>query len=244
VVERFNAPNIFAKILLCNPNTLTPYNLIMSKIKLIVFDLDGTLVDAYKAVMQSLNFALPQLGYKKMTLQNVKRRVGWGETKLVKALVHEDHVQKALSLYRLHHKEALPKGVKFLPGAKNILPFLKKKGYLLGIASNRPTLFTLLILKALDIRPYFQTVLCGDKVSRPKPSGIILKSILDRHSMKPSQALYVGDMTIDVLTGKRARVKTVAVTTGSSSRAELVRAEPFKLISQINHLKAILDGCS
>ncbi len=212
-------------------------------IKLIIFDLDGTLVNAYPAVSQSVNDTLKQLGFPRRTHADIKRSVGWGDRHLMAHFVGEDLADKAMRLYRPHHAWTLasPGSVKFLAGTKTLLPFLRREGYRLAIASNRPTRFTRIILKVLGIRHYFDMVLCADRAQRPKPYPDMLFDILKRLKVPKSQALYVGDMTIDVTTGQRAGIKTIAVTTGSSTRAELKRLKPAYLIAKINQVKIILN---
>lgn len=206
-------------------------------LKLIIFDLDGTLVDAYRAVWLSLNAAFQKLGFKKVSYKRVKESVGWGEKIFVSKFVGLQDVDKVLLLYRAHHRKALTKGVRLLPGAKKLIAQLKKEDYRLAIASNRPTVFCELILKKLKLRKYFDVVVCADRVRHPKPAGDILKKILKQLSVKPAEAVYVGDMTVDVQTGHRAKVKTIAVTTGSSKRSAILKAKPFKVIPRLNQLQ-------
>ena len=208
--------------------------------KFIIFDLDGTLVNAYPAVARSLNYTLKQLGLPVQSHQVIKRRVGWGDRNLIEWFVPAGQADQALNIYRRHHKISLRTGTKFLPGAKNLLNYLKRKRYQLAIASNRPTAYTLIILRHLKIKHLFDCVLCADKVARPKPAPDLLFQIIKRCAGKVPEALYVGDMTIDVQTGRRAGVKTIAVTTGSSTRAEIRRQKPFKVIDRVTKVSGIL----
>ena len=210
------------------------------KFKLVIFDLDGTLIDAYRAVSQSMNHALRTCGFPAVDDETIKRNVGWGDRHLLERFVGRKHRDRALAVYRAHHRESLKTGSKLLPGARRILDFLKKEKYRLAVASNRPTKFSLIALRTLDIRRYFDYVLCADKVARPKPAGDILIAILARFRLKPGAALYVGDMMIDVQTGKRARVKTVAVTTGSCTAAELRRLKPLGVIPRVDEIRKFL----
>lgn len=212
------------------------------KIKLIIFDLDGTLVNAYKAVSRSLNHALEETGLKHIDDYTVMRSVGWGDSKLIRSLVPEHLFKKALRLYRAHHKKALKQGVHFLPFARQVLLKLHKDGYKIAIASNRPTRFTKIILASLNIRRYFHYVLCADKASRPKPHPDILLAILKRFDARPSEALYVGDMTIDAVSGRRARVRTAVVLTGSSTKMEIKAEKPYVIIRGLRELSGVLAG--
>ncbi len=211
-------------------------------IKLVIFDLDGTLVNAYPAVSQSVNYTLKALGHRPRSYDEIKRSVGGGDRKLLALFVGEKRTAQALKIYRPHHAKALKAkgGVKLLPGAGQILKFLKAKGYKLAIASNRPTKFTRIILSELGISPCFDVVLCADKTPRPKPYPDILRAIIKRLKLENKEVLYVGDMTIDIHCGRRARVRVVSVNTGSSSRKELKALKPWALIDRITQLKPII----
>lgn len=145
------------------------------KIKVIIFDLDGTLVDAYRAVWLSLNMAFKEVGLPRVSYQVVKKSVGWGERMLVAKFVPPDKIERTLKIYRRSHRKALRKGVRFLPGAKKLILDLHQKGIKLAIASNRPTEFCEFILKILKVRKYVKIVLCADRVKRPKPAGDMLR---------------------------------------------------------------------
>ena len=217
-----------------------PAHPMKKKIKLVIFDLDGTLVNAYAAVYQSVNYAMRAAGFPPIDHQTIKRTVGWGDRHLIERFVGEEHSTKTLAVYRRHHAEALKHKTKLLPGAKRILASLKKEKYKLAVASNRPTRFSRIIVRQLEIKKYFDYILCGDKVARPKPYPDILLKILNRLSLKPQEAIYVGDMTIDVQTGKRANIKTVAVTTGSHSAAELSQVKPYRIVEKILKIRDIV----
>lgn len=210
------------------------------RIQLVVFDLDGTLVDAYPAIVESVNYLMKILRLPRRNSLAIRRAVGWGDKNLLKPFIEAHSLEKALLIYRRHHKDALKRQTRFLPGAKRVLSYLKKSGYTLALASNRPARFTNIILKHLGMSKYFRVVLCGDQLKNPKPHPDILLKILKKLSIPRRNALFAGDMTVDVLTGKRAGVKTVAIVTGSSTRAELKRQNPFCVIEKISELLDIL----
>ena len=205
-----------------------------------MFDLDGTLVNAYKAVYESLNYAMQETGFPRISAPTVKRSVGWGDRHLIQKFVGAEKADEVLDVYRKHHLVSLRTGTKFLPGALRILRDLKKKKYKMAVATNRPTKYSLLILKQLRIRKYFDYVLCADKLKKGKPHPEILRKILKKFALKPAQALYVGDMIIDLQAGARARVKTVAVVTGSCTRKELARFKPYAIISRVDQVGRLL----
>ena len=211
-------------------------------IKLVIFDLDGTLVNAYPAVSRSVNHTLRSMGFSPRSDTQIKRSVGSGDRNLMKLFVGEKLADKAIAIYRPHHVKALSlKGaVKFLPGARKTLEFLKNKGYKLAVASNRPDKFTRIILRSLGALEFFDIVLCADKAPKPKPYPDMLWLIAKRLKIKREEVLYVGDMTIDINCARRAGVRAVAVATGSNTKKELKDLKPWRFMSKMNQLKSII----
>jgi len=212
----------------------------MQNIKLVIFDLDGTLVDAYAAINNSFNYVMRRLGLKPKSAGLIRRAVGWGDANLLKPYVGERDLELALSLYRRHHQHSLLKQSRLYPQVRPLLRKLKDKGYKLAVASNRPHKFSLILLRHLRIIEFFDYVLCADKLKRGKPDPEILNEIISRFAVKKSQVLYVGDMVIDAQAGRRAGIKTVIVTTGSSSLSEIKKERPFKIIPEISELSVLL----
>jgi phosphoglycolate phosphatase len=204
----------------------------MKKPKLIIFDLDGTLVDAYKAIAASVNFSLLSLGYPAKKFQAIKRSVGWGETRLFFPEVEKKYLAGIIHIYRRHHKGALLKYSRILPGTLRVLKYLRKNEYKLAIASNRPTKYCLIILKHLGLLKYFDYVLCADKLKYKKPHPQILRRIIRHFKVIPARTVYIGDMAIDAQAGKRAKIRTIIVPTGSSSKKEIAREKPWKVIAR------------
>ncbi|MBF0485916.1 MAG: HAD family hydrolase [Candidatus Omnitrophica bacterium] len=207
------------------------------KVSLVVFDLDGTLVDAFHAIADSINFMLAEMGLPPQGFLKIKRSVGWGVNSLVNSFVDARQVPRALRIFRAHHDQRLRQKIKLLPGVKSLLPFLKEKGCVLAVASNRPSVFCHIIMKQAGIDHYFDHVICGDLVKRPKPYPDMIQEILKASKKKPSQTLYVGDMTVDVECGRRARVLTLAIPTGSCTKKELKKAKPHRLIRRISEVR-------
>ena len=129
--------------------------------------------------------------------------------------------------------------IKLLSGVKTLLPFLKARGCVLAIASNRPSQFCHIILKALEIDHYFDHVVCGDEVKRAKPYPDMVKRILRASRIRASEAIYTGDMSVDIECGRAAGVFTLAVPTGSCTREQILAAKPDRFLKRISQLRAL-----
>ena len=210
------------------------------RIKLIVFDLDGTLVDAYAAIISSFNYTMRSLKYPNKDPLTIRRAVGWGDEALLRPFVKKKDLNRALVIYRRHHRASLIKKSRLIKGARSVLEFLKKEGYKLAVASNRPRKFSLLLIRHLNIYKYFDFILCGDELTNPKPNPQILIKIMKNFGVSRRQTLYVGDMHVDVQTANAAKVRMIAVLTGSSTAREIRRQRPYRIIKDISYLPSLL----
>lgn len=209
-------------------------------IKLVIFDLDGTLIDAYRPISQSFNYTMDKLGYPRLKDLIIRRAVGWGDKNLLKPFVKIKDLNKALFIYRRHHKKSLLKYSKLYPGVYRLMSYLKNKGLLLAVASNRPTPFSMLLIRHFKFNKYFDYVLCADKIRKGKPDPEIIRIIMSKFKVNPFETVYVGDMAIDALAGKRAKVRTIIVTTGSSPKSRIQMEKPYRIIPNILKLLKIL----
>jgi phosphoglycolate phosphatase len=204
--------------------------------KLVIFDLDGTLVDAYPAIIKSARMTLEHFGYSPRSDRAIRRAVGWGDRSLLGAFIEPRDLDPALAFYRRAHAKALRRGVRWLPFALAALRALKKSKIKIAIASNRPTKFTRIILRILAGEKYFDAVLCADRLKFGKPHPLILNLLIKRLGVPKRDVLFVGDMVIDVETGQRAKVDVAAVATGSSSYAELKALRPKRVMRNLRDL--------
>lgn len=212
----------------------------MAKVKLIIFDLDGTLIDAYPAIIKSFNYTMDKLGYSQQPGLVIRRAVGLGDKGLLAPFIAAQDADRAVALYRRDQRRSLAKYSRVFNGVYRLLAQLKSRGYNLAVASNRPTEFSLILLRHLKLDKYFDYVLCADKLTAGKPHPEILIKILRKFKIKNTEAVYAGDMVIDAQAGRRAGIKTIIVTTGSSSLAQIKQEKPCLIIRKISELPRFL----
>lgn len=214
----------------------------LKAIRLVIFDLDGTLVDAHEAIIRSVNYTLGRLGLLQQRPGIILKSVGWGDRKLIGDFISGD-IDMALAIYRRHHKKSLKKYARLLPFTTEILSFLKSRGFKLAIASNRPAVTTRVILNNLKIAKYFDYSLCADKLPRGKPDPEILLRILKALRVEKDEALYVGDMVIDIQAGHRAGIRVIVVRGGLAVLKEIKKARPFMILKNLADLIPAVKRC-
>lgn len=208
-------------------------------IKLVIFDLDGTLIDAYQAIEKSLNFTLRSLGYQPVSYDRARWAVGRGDKNFIAQFVKAVDVPKGLAIYRQHHQVSLPLYSVVKPQARQTLAVLRRRGLKLAVASNRPTKFSTILIRHLGLGKYFNMIICADRKQELKPAPYLLRQVLRKFKIQPAEALYVGDMGYDVEAGKNAGIKVVAILGGSGSRKELAALKPYKIINKLSALLKI-----
>lgn len=209
-------------------------------IKAVIFDLDGTLIDAYQAIEKSLNFTLRSLGYKTVSYDRARRTVGRGDRHFIAQFVKAADLAKGLALYRKHHSGSLQRYSTLKPHTRKVLSALRQQEIKLAVASNRPTKFSHVLIQHLNLEKYFDFVVCADKKHELKPEPYLLLKVIRKLKMDKNEVLYVGDMCFDVRAANHAGVKAVAIVGGSCSRKELAALKPYKIISNLKQLLKII----
>lgn len=186
-----------------------------------VFDLDGTLVDSYAAIHESLNHALRLLGRPPKTLFETTRLVGRGLANLLESVVGPGDRDQGVALFRERYADVALEMTTLLPGAEELTAELERRGIPMGVASNKPSDFSVSILEELGLLERFVVVTGPDEGFPPKPDPAMVFHVLSALEAEPGETLYVGDMPVDVKTARAASLAVAVLPTGSSTRAEL-----------------------
>ncbi len=200
---------------------------------LVLFDFDGTLADSYPAIAASVNFTRSKYDLPPLEIETIKRFVGRGPDYLLGQTVPGIDPREAYLIYRDHHPSVARSGTVLLPGTFPLLSYLKEKQVQMGICSNKPRHFTEILVKYLEIAEFFTLILGPEDVKNRKPAPDMLIEAVKRAQVARESALYVGDMSVDVQTGRAAGVTVWAVTTGSETREEIEEAGPNRLFSSM-----------
>jgi phosphoglycolate phosphatase len=192
-------------------------------IKLVIFDLDGTLIDSRLDLVHSVNAALRHIGRPELPEDVIASYVGDGAPILIqRALggetVDESVVRKGLefflSYYREHkldHTTVYPGVAEALAAIQNLQNGVPRK---MAVLSNKPVIPSRAIVAALGLGPFFSRIYGGNSFPTKKPDPEGVRTLLEEHEARPDEAVIVGDSHVDIRTGRNAGVHTIGVTYG------------------------------
>ncbi len=213
--------------------------------RLLIFDLDGTIVDSRDSILASIAFALKQLGLAHLPLDQ-KRAVQLdlaSSLKLAAAAgsysLKDSEIQEFIRLYRKHHSSDPSATMTLYPGAKETLERLQES-YELAIATTKHSAQAEHVLESLGVRMHFDFVQGTDPGMRYKPAPDILQAVLRRLEREAEEALYIGDSAHDMEAAHAAGMKAVGAAYGFSDEAALREARAHHLLFQFSEIEDAL----
>lgn len=216
----------------------------MIQIKILLFDLDGTLIDSRKDLCRSINLMLADLDRPQLEESMIASFVGDGVWVLVRrSLVASDRDRqnpsdelhsKGLSLMREHYSREMLASTDLYPGVEETLE--RFDGKQCALVTSKESDFAKTILDRLGISRYFDFVVGGEMVVERKPHPKPVLLALDHFGEDPAAALMIGDSENDILAGKAAGTNTCGVTYGFRTRDQLRTSGPDYLIDRLEEL--------
>jgi len=208
--------------------------------QLIIFDLDGTLVDSIGDITISLNYALKPAGFKRYSEDEVSALVGGGITMVIGKILGEEKSafkEEVLSRFLDYYWDHIAVSSIVFPGVIETLEDLS--AYRKVVLTNKREAFSRKVMDQLGLTPFFELIFGSDSVAKKKPAPEAVRQVLSRLSVKPSEAIMIGDSEIDIEAGKSAGIKTVGVTYGYRDRAAISDAD--FIIDDIRELPGLLE---
>lgn len=209
---------------------------------LILFDLDGTLIDSRKDITDSVNRMLTSLNLPPKEESLIASFVGSGVTNLIRKSLGEEQeslFERALKIFRQDYDEHLLDHTSLYPDVRDVVETLARAKVYQAVITNKPLYFSEKILKGLAVRGYFHDVMGGDMDFPKKPAPDVVNYLAGKFGVEKAKILLVGDSVMDIQTGKNAGVKTCAVTYGFGERRTLEEAKPDYLIDTFGELLKI-----
>ncbi len=226
------------------PMTSTP----APTLRLITFDLDGTLVDTAREIALAANRTLVEIGFPERPLDDVTRLIGHGTRELMKGLLkHAEQSGRALQVQALdvdhvmqvfegHYHDTTGTDSRLYPGCLEGLRRLRDAGVAMACVTNKEHRFAERVLAVTGLTPFFDILIGGDSLTEKKPHPLVIEHCLAAHDVLPSQAAHVGDSGIDVETARRAGVSAWAVPYGYNGGQPIEATAPDGVFAGIDRI--------
>lgn len=213
--------------------------------RLVIFDLDGTLLNTIADLAQSTNHALQALGYPTHQTEEYNLMVGNGINKLLERALpqeeqNEENIQRMRSYFIPHYDAHNADLSAPYPGVVKLLETLQEQGLQLAVASNKYQAATEKLVKHYFPQINFVAVLGQREGVEVKPSPVIVEDILNQSGADKKDVLYVGDSGVDMQTAINAQVEACGVTWGFRSRKELASFSPAHIVDKAEEILALI----
>ena len=213
--------------------------------KAFLFDMDGTLIDAFGAYEAAFVEAFKSVGwvYKKGMLEPFYGQV---DKEILRIMLKkdrvDDEVERLVELKRRHYLKIARDAIKILPCAVEVIKILKDKNVKVAIATSGQRSATEIAVDKLGIRDAVDSVITGTEVKKGKPDPELFFRAAEMMNVLPNQCIVVEDSLHGIEAGKRAGMMTVAVGTGKTSEEELKKARPDVVVDNLCELIPMIEG--
>jgi phosphoglycolate phosphatase len=193
------------------------------KSPLVVFDLDGTLLDTHADLIVSLNYTIAALKLPPVTYDDVTHLVGNGAQVMIERAcklhgytLSSEELPDLLERFITHYSETMPGATQPYPGLITALTTLRNRGYKLAVCTNKMESLARTLLERLQLTHYFEAITGGDTFTVRKPHAEHLIGTIERAGGDIARTIMIGDSVNDILVARNAGVPSVAVPFGYS----------------------------
>jgi len=211
--------------------------------ELIIFDLDGTLVDSAKDITIANNKTLKKFGYKPISFKNVKHIIGQGirvniirSLKMQNVTVSKKKENEMYDYFFSFYKKNLYVKSKIYVGLNLLLKRLKKKNYKLAVCSNKLEELTKIVLKKTKLSKYFDFVVGGDTFVHKKPHPSVLNNVIKKFKIDKKKALFIGDSEHDYQSAINSNIDFCLKTKGFTNKPVSFFKKSFRIKNYTNKI--------
>ena len=188
----------------------------LPRVRALIFDLDGTLIDSQRDLIRSVNVMLCEMGRAELKEETISGYIGQGAPILVGRALGEDASEeerkRALQFFLRYYEEHKMDTTRAYPGVAETLEELA--GLPMAILTNKPARISVRILDELGLKRYFRAIYGGNSFETKKPDPLGANTILREFSVAPQEALLIGDSEVDVQTARNVGALAAAVNYG------------------------------
>ena len=218
-------------------------------VKMVMIDLDGTLIHTAPDLAASANRMLRELGRPEWSTEKVMTWIGNGVPRLVKrALTGEMMVEpdaslydKALAIFQKHYAAGVSELSRPFPGVVEGLRQLAAAGFQLACITNKAEAFTLPLLKNLGLHDAFKLILSGDSLPKQKPDPLPLLHACRHFGITPDHGVLVGDSSNDVQAARAAGMPVICVTYGYNHGHDIRESRPDAVVDSLTEVPQYLQ---
>ncbi|MCD8513034.1 MAG: phosphoglycolate phosphatase [Nitrincola sp.] len=218
----------------------------MNSYKLIIFDLDGTLLDTVEEITASMNDMLTEFDLPNVSLEQARNWVGKGAPHFLEQYLEHHPLplnktqEQLLARFYYYYEKRSGTGSALYPGVKDSLEKLSVSDIKLTVVTNKFKLGADKVLSSHQLSHYFEDVIGGDTFEHKKPNPVAVHHLIQKHSVLPEQVLFVGDSMTDVSTAKNAGVKVWAVPYGYNHGQPIATAAPDRVMREFSEVLDVL----
>jgi len=215
----------------------------LGDVELIIYDLDGVLIDSTEAIVEAFEHTLREIGveYEEDRLMPL---MGHGLIHILEEALPEEHRGKEWELrerYIYHFQKADTRLTKLLPDVEETLRLLKERGYMQSVATNKTSSEAKRILELLGVDDVFDLVVGFLDVPNAKPAPDMILYTLERLGVEKRHTVFVDDTAFGLKAGVEAGVNTVGILTGYHTREQLMEVYPDYVVDSMHELKRLLS---
>ena len=211
------------------------------RVKAVMIDLDGTLLDTAQDLATAANLALGELGQPKVDPETIKTFIGKGVANLMRRSLiastgvepEEAYFDAAMEVFERHYDKVVSKDTRPYPGVVEGLEAMKREGYKLACITNKVARFTIPLLKDTALYDYFDIVLSGDSLPKKKPDPMPLLHACEHFGITPSEMLLIGDSLNDVQAARAAGCAVFCVPYGYNEGRDVRELDSDALVGSL-----------
>jgi beta-phosphoglucomutase len=213
--------------------------------KAVIFDKDGVLAETFEIHLEAFAKTFSDIGIK-ITKKDLIKRYGMKTHEIVKMMMKDkgknitEEMAKMMAKKKENYYRELVEGkLKLLPGVRKFLKYLKEKGYKIGVASSASLESIQQLLRETNIENFFDAAVSGFDIKLSKPNPDIFLECAKKLNVKPEDCIVVEDSVHGIEAARRAGMKSLAVTTGQTSRKDLESLNPNWILDSLEDFRKI-----
>lgn len=214
----------------------------MNKVKLMIFDLDGTLIDSIADLAAAVNHTMSQLRLPLLPAERIKAFIGDGFTTLLTRCLGPENLDKldeALIIINAYYRDHLLKHTVLYPGIEEVLDHFSRLPK--AIVTQKTIGFTMEIVEYLKIAHHFDVILGIDSTPYKKPDKRLIAGIMEKYPCDINEAVVIGDGVNDILLAKNSGAISCAFLNGITHRDILLQCNPDLVYENPHELKLLLS---